>query len=88
MMPVYLAWINRISPTTWVIYGLVVSQLGYDDTPVNFYGVLVPLNQFLKEAFGYSYDFRWFCILIVGAFAGAFMMSSAMALLKLNFNVR
>jgi hypothetical protein len=27
-MPVYWQWLNRISPTTWMLYGLGASQLG------------------------------------------------------------
>jgi hypothetical protein len=27
-------WMNRISPTTWIIYGLSQSQLGDQSTPM------------------------------------------------------
>mmetsp|Transcript_17709 Transcript_17709/g.49550 ORF Transcript_17709/g.49550 Transcript_17709/m.49550 type:complete len:1558 (-) Transcript_17709:317-4990(-) len=87
-MPVYLAWINRISPTTWVIYGLVTSQLGDNDTPMDLYGQTVLVSDFLENVFSYYYDFRWYCILIVAAFAIGFMLVSSLALMKLNFNVR
>lgn len=26
-MPVYWQWMNRLSPTTWILYGLAGSQL-------------------------------------------------------------
>lgn len=88
-MPVYLAWINRIAPTSWVIYGLVVAQLGGDnDAIVDSFGLLLPVPQFLETAFGYQFHFRWYCILIVGGFALAFMLLSAFALLKINYNIR
>ena len=28
LIPVWFKWLNRIVPTTWVVYGLSVSQLG------------------------------------------------------------
>ena len=27
-IPVYWKWMNRISPTTWMLYGVVIDQLG------------------------------------------------------------
>mmetsp|Transcript_26327 Transcript_26327/g.46839 ORF Transcript_26327/g.46839 Transcript_26327/m.46839 type:complete len:116 (-) Transcript_26327:207-554(-) len=87
-MPVYLAWINRVAPTTWVIYGLVASQLGDSDYLVDVYGQVTTVSEFVETFFGYNYDFRWWCIIIVFAFAAGFMFSAAGALFKLNFNVR
>mmetsp|Transcript_33340 Transcript_33340/g.83541 ORF Transcript_33340/g.83541 Transcript_33340/m.83541 type:complete len:1541 (-) Transcript_33340:49-4671(-) len=87
-MPVYLAWINRVSPTTWVIYGLVASQLGNSQYLVNVYGEIMTVSSFVESFLGYEYDFRWYCVLIIFAFATCFMFSAAAALFKLNFNIR
>ncbi len=59
-MPVYWKWLNRVVPTTWMLYGLASSQLGRVDTPlVKSDGSETTVRQYLADTFGYEYDFRW-----------------------------
>jgi ABC-2 type transporter len=47
-IPVYWKWMNRITPTTWILYALSVSQLGDVNTPVrNFNGTETTVSEFM-----------------------------------------
>ncbi|PNH10990.1 Pleiotropic drug resistance protein 1, partial [Tetrabaena socialis] len=58
-MPVYYKWANRLSPTTWVLYGLAADQLGSNTTPFVFPGGAkdATVSGFLESTFGYRFDF-------------------------------
>lgn len=51
-MPVWWRWMNRVVPTTWVLYGLGSSQLGDRQEPLLFAGKQNTIGQFVKEVFG------------------------------------
>jgi hypothetical protein len=59
-MPMGWRWLNRISPSTWIIYGLAVDQLGQNQqmmtTPE---GTQQTVADFMTSFFGYEYSFRW-----------------------------
>lgn len=59
-MPMGWRWLNRISPSTWIIYGLAVDQLGQNQqimtTPE---GTQQTVAEFMTSFFGYEYSFRW-----------------------------
>lgn len=85
-MPTYWQWLNRIVPTTWVLYGLGVSQLGDVTTHlVQFAGRRMPVSAFTKLLFDFDYDMRWWCLLIVFGYVVFFRVTSILALKYLNF---
>lgn len=57
--PIYWKWVNRLSPTTWVIYILSVDQLGNNHTLMTTpTGQQQTVANFVKDTFGYDYNFR------------------------------
>ena len=53
-------WLNRLSPSTWVIYGLSVDQLGQNHEMMTAPGgKQQTVAEFLKSYFGYEYSQRW-----------------------------
>ena len=58
-IPIWWRWYYWASPMAWTIYGLVTSQVGDKDADlvVPGLGTSVPLKTFLKETFGFEYDF-------------------------------
>ncbi|KAB2607737.1 ABC transporter G family member 34-like [Pyrus ussuriensis x Pyrus communis] len=57
-IPIWWRWYYWASPVAWTLYGLVTSQVG--DKNANLilpgYGTM-PLKKFLKDDFGFEYDF-------------------------------
>ncbi len=58
--PLSLQWLNRFNPYTYILYALAIDQLGQNEqaliTPS---GQVVTVKAFMKEYFGYDYNFRW-----------------------------
>jgi hypothetical protein len=72
-MPAAWQWMNRISPSTWTLWGLVESQLGDNDTPMTgFGGQPTTISAFMTGAFGYTYGMIWWCVLILFGFCAFF----------------
>lgn len=60
-MPRGWKWLNRLAPTTWVLYALSASQLGHSNQPlIQPSGEITTVSQFLETFFGYRYDFIWY----------------------------
>lgn len=79
-------WMNRISPTTWIIYGLSESQLGDQSTPMVLpNGQVTTVANFMSEYFGYDMGFIWFCPLIVFGYAAAFRVGSVLLLRYVSY---
>lgn len=57
-------WVNRLVPNTWVLYGISASQLSDVTEPLTFAGTTYTVSGFLEKVFGYTYDMRWWCVLI------------------------
>ncbi|XP_022144645.1 pleiotropic drug resistance protein 2-like isoform X4 [Momordica charantia] len=58
LIPIWWRWYYWASPMAWTIYGLVASQVGDKDVEIEIPGSgNVGLKMFLKERFGYDYDF-------------------------------
>ncbi|TQE04343.1 hypothetical protein C1H46_010128 [Malus baccata] len=57
-IPIWWRWYYWASPVSWTLYGLVTSQVGdkNGDLVLPGYGTM-PLKKFLKDAFGFEYDF-------------------------------
>lgn len=79
----------RIVPTTWVMMGLTVSQLGENEQEfVGPSGTSTTVKEFLKQSFDYEYSFRWQCVAISFAYVVVFRLLGAAALRFLNFQKR
>ncbi|KAL4442124.1 hypothetical protein ABPG77_011385 [Micractinium sp. CCAP 211/92] len=89
-MPAGWKWMNRLSPTTWTLWGLVGSQLcDRDDVQMTgFGGQTISVSVFMEEAFGYTFDMVWWCTLIVFAYCIFFRLSSTLLLRFVNFQRR
>ena len=82
-------WLNRCSPSTWILYGLAVSQLGNrDDNVKGFDGNNTVIRNFLRDYFGYRFEFRWFAVLIIAAYLVAFRVLAMLALKFMSFQRR
>ena len=59
-MPRGWRWLNRVSPATWIIYGLAVDQLGENQSiMITPDGHRTTVAHFMNYYFGYDYGFRW-----------------------------
>ncbi|XP_059597445.1 pleiotropic drug resistance protein 2 [Vitis vinifera] len=57
-IPIWWRWYYWASPVAWTIYGLVTSQVGDKEDPVQVPGADdMSVKQYLKEALGFEYDF-------------------------------
>ncbi|CAM6091398.1 unnamed protein product [Calypogeia fissa] len=60
-VPIWWRWYVWATPTSWTLYGLVISQLGDDSTMMENLSRIphqtLPLNQYLAEHFGYHKSF-------------------------------
>ncbi|CAN1258329.1 Pleiotropic drug resistance protein 2 [Linum perenne] len=57
-IPIWWRWYYWASPLAWTVYGLFTSQLGDIESPVEVVGQgSMPVNQLLKQSFGFDYDF-------------------------------
>ena len=77
-MPKGWQWMNRISPTTWSLYGLAGSQLSdRGDVYINVYGTsTVPVSTFIVDSFGYEWSMIWWCVAILFAYCAFFRSES------------
>eukprot|EP00892_Ulva_mutabilis_P008760 jgi/Ulvmu1/6256/UM028_0114.1 len=88
-MPQGWKWLNRIVPTTWVMMGLTVSQLGDNEQEfVDPQGNRSTVKAFLDDQFGFKYSWRWTCAGISLAYVLVFRLLGAAALRFLNFQRR
>lgn len=82
-------WLNRCSPSTWILYALAVNQLGNrDDNVTSFDGSEETIHDFVRGYFGYKYEFRWYAVLIVAAYLVAFRIIAMLALKYMSFQRR
>ena len=82
-------WLNRCSPSTWILYALAVNQLGNrDDNVTSFDGSEETIHDFVRGYFGYKYEFRWYAVLIVAAYLVAFRIIAMLALKYMSFQQR
>ncbi|GLC42336.1 hypothetical protein PLESTM_001322300 [Pleodorina starrii] len=84
-MPSGWRWMNRAVPPTWILYGLGISQLGDDEGELIYGGVSTPVNEFMKQRFGYRYEMRWWVVLILLAYVLVLRVGSILALKYWNF---
>ncbi|WCJ19069.1 ABC transporter G family member 39 [Euphorbia peplus] len=89
-IPIWWRWYYWASPTAWTIYGLVTSQVGNIDDVVHIAGspVPIPVKDFLKEGFGFEYDFLGAVAAAHIGFVLLFMFVFAYGIKFLNFQTR
>lgn len=57
-IPIWWRWYYWASPVSWTLYGLVTSQVGDKNAALEVPGVgNLPLKTFLKDGWGFDYDF-------------------------------
>lgn len=71
-IPSYWKWMNKATPTTYIMYGITASQFGDNDTKINAFGKAVPVKEYIEDLFGYEYSFRWWCVAILLLFIVVF----------------
>ena len=89
-IPGWWIWCYYLSPVSWSLYGLIVSQLGdLDDSYIlDFSGQVVPVPEFIEDYLGYSYDMLWPCVGILLAFIVVFLLISGLSLKLINYQHR
>lgn len=75
-----------------VIYALSINQLGDKTQELTGFGTgsanPITIKAWLKSYFGYEYDFRWYCVLILFGFVIAFRLLAVMAVRFISFQKR
>ena len=80
---------HRTSPSTWILYALAVNQLGNrEDQVTGFDGNPENIHDFIRDYFGYKYEFRWYAVLIIAAYLVAFRVLAMLALKFISFQRR
>ncbi|XP_056693218.1 ABC transporter G family member 39-like isoform X1 [Spinacia oleracea] len=88
-IPIWWRWYYWASPVAWTMYGLVTSQIGDKNTPIEVPGGgSVPLKIYLKEILGYDYDFLPYVAIAHLAWVLLFFFVFAYGIKVLNFQKR
>ncbi|CAJ2632861.1 unnamed protein product [Trifolium pratense] len=87
-IPIWWRWFYWINPTAWTLNGLVTSQFGDVKDSLDFNGRIVPIQDFLRNYFGFTYDFLGIVAVIVVGFTIGFVLIFAICIKKLNFQRR
>ena len=75
---------------SWTIYGLVTSLLGEDNGTVEIPGLetTIPMRSYLKENFGFDYDFLPIVALTHVGWLLIFLFTYAYGIKNLNFQTK
>ncbi|CAN4126457.1 unnamed protein product [Withania somnifera] len=88
-IPIWWRWYYWGSPTAWTIYGLVTSQVGNMNNPIEIPGgVEVSLKLYLKDNFGFENDFLGVVAAVHVVWAVFFCFVFAYAIKFLNYQRR
>ena len=88
-IPIWWRWYYWASPVAWTIYGLVTSQIGDKNNPIVIPGGgEVSIKLYLKDSFGFEYDFLGVVAVVHVAWAVFFCFVFAYAIKFLNFQRR
>ncbi|CAN0910605.1 Pleiotropic drug resistance protein 2 [Linum grandiflorum] len=88
-IPIWWRWYYWASPLAWTVYGLFASQLGDIETPIQVVGQgSMPVKQFLKQSFGFEYDFLPAVAAAHIGFVLIFLFAFAYGIRFLNFQKR
>ncbi|XVF24909.1 hypothetical protein REPUB_Repub13aG0168300 [Reevesia pubescens] len=89
-IPGWWIWYYWICPVAWTVYGLIVSQYGDLDDPIQGPGV-VPnstVKDYIKDEYGYESDFMGPVAGVLVGFAVFFAFMFAFCIRTLNFQTR
>ncbi|CAI0410715.1 unnamed protein product [Linum tenue] len=88
-IPIWWRWYYWASPMAWTIYGLFASQLGNVESLVEVAGHgSMPVKQFLKQSFGFDYEFLGIVAAAHVCFVLFFLFVFAYGIKFLNFQRR
>lgn len=88
-IPIWWRWYYWGSPVAWTIYGLVTSQVGDKNSPIEVPGFgLMTVKQYLDRQFGFQHDFLGVVALTHVAFCLLFLLVFAYGIKFLNFQKR
>ncbi|KAK2454243.1 pleiotropic drug resistance protein [Trifolium repens] len=88
-IPIWWRWYYWASPVAWTIYGLVTSQVGDNNNPIEVPGYrLMTVKDYLERQLGFEYDFLGFVALAHIAFCLLFLFVFAYGIKFLNFQKR
>ncbi|CAN4114358.1 unnamed protein product [Withania somnifera] len=88
-IPIWWRWYYWGSPVSWTIYGLVTSQIGNMNNPIEIPGGgEVSLKLYLKDSFGFDHDFLGVVAAVHVVWAVFFCFIFAYAIKFLNFQRR
>ncbi|KAK2363926.1 pleiotropic drug resistance protein [Trifolium repens] len=87
-IPIWWRWFYWINPAAWTLNGLVTSQFGDIKDSLDFNGRIVPIQDFLRNYFGFKYEFLGIVAVIVVGFTISFVLVFAICIKKLNFQRR
>ncbi|VYS59100.1 unnamed protein product [Arabidopsis thaliana] len=84
-MHVWLRWFTYVCPGWWGLYGLTIAQYGDVETRLDTGETVV---EFMKNYYGYDYNFLWVVSLTLIAFSMFFVFIYAFSVKILNFQKR
>lgn len=89
-IPAWWRWYYWLSPGAWTIYGRVSCQLGKKDDVLEIPGanMKITVKEFLKEGWGFDYDFLPIVALVHIGWVLLFFFVFAYAIRFLNFQTR
>ncbi|XP_055830839.1 pleiotropic drug resistance protein 2-like [Solanum dulcamara] len=88
-IPIWWRWYYWASPVAWTIYGLVTSQIGDKNNPIEIPGGgELSIKLYLKDSFGFDYDFLGVVAAMHVVWAIFFCFVFAYAIKFLNFQRR
>lgn len=88
-IPIWWRWYYWLSPIAWTINGLVTSQVGNKEGNLRVAGRgEIPVKAFLKDTFGYEYDFLPYIALAHFGWVFIYFFVFAYSMKFLNFQKR
>ena len=88
-IPIWWRWYYWLSPIAWTINGLVTSQVGNKGGNLHVPGgVDIPVKTFLKDTFGFEYDFLPYIALAHFGWVFLYFFVFAYSMKFLNFQKR
>ncbi|RHN78937.1 putative monosaccharide-transporting ATPase [Medicago truncatula] len=88
-IPIWWRWYYWASPVAWTIYGLVTSQVGDKNSPIEVPGYrLMTVKDYLERRLGFEHDFLGYVALAHIAFCLLFLFVFAYGIKFLNFQKR
>ncbi|KAK1563574.1 hypothetical protein Q3G72_029428 [Acer saccharum] len=90
-IPVWWRWYYWGSPVAWTLYGVLVSQVGDKDTPLQMLGLAntnITISGYLKDSFGMKHDFLPYVAVAHVGWVLLFLFLFAYGIKFLNFQRR